>query len=96
MSVGLHDCEIFLDNEVTYSGDFVLFALIVESDSTNSEEALSDPEWICAMEEYMESVENNKTWELVDLPQRKKEIDVKWVSKVKTNRKGEMNKHTGI
>ncbi|PNX79093.1 putative copia-type polyprotein [Trifolium pratense] len=44
----------------------------------------------CAMKEELDSIENNQTWELVDLPQRKKAIDVKWVYKLKVNSKGEI------
>ena len=53
-------------------GDFVHFALMAESESVNEEEALSDPKWICAMKEELESIEKNGTWELVDLPLGKK------------------------
>src|ERR1044072_2690340 len=45
------------------------------------------------MKEELESIEKNNTWELVDLPERKKEIGVKWVYKVKANPKGEIVKH---
>lgn len=35
------------------------------------------------MLEELKSIEVNKTWSLVELPQGKKEIDVKWFYKVK-------------
>ncbi|MCI95960.1 retrotransposon protein putative Ty1-copia subclass, partial [Trifolium medium] len=37
------------------------------------------------MEEELQSIEKNQTWKLVNLPDKKKKIDVKWVFKVKLN-----------
>lgn len=41
----------------------------------------------------MKLIEKNKTWELVDLPEGKKPIGVRWMFKVKANPKGEIIKH---
>lgn len=46
-----------------------------------------------AMMEELKSIEVNKTWSLIELPQGKKEINVKWVYKVKLNQKGELTRH---
>ena len=46
-----------------------------------------------AMNEEVKSIKDNNTWSLVELPQGKKAIDVKWVYKVKTNSKGEVTRH---
>ncbi|XP_058775646.1 uncharacterized protein LOC131649925 [Vicia villosa] len=89
----LQECERFQDNEVNNEGDFVHFALMAESEPVNTEEALRDPKWICAMKEELESIEKNGTWELVDLPHGKKPIGVRWVFKVKANPKGEIIKY---
>ncbi|MCI00735.1 retrovirus-related pol polyprotein from transposon [Trifolium medium] len=45
------------------------------------------------MEEELQSIEKNQTWELVDLPDKKKKIDVKWVFKTKLNPDGTISKH---
>lgn len=45
------------------------------------------------MTEEIESIERNKTWELVVLPQNKKPISVKWVYKTKLNPDGTISKH---
>ena len=37
-------------------------------------EALADPSWRATMNEEMKSLQENKTWELVDRPPRKKPI----------------------
>ena len=39
--------------------------------------------WICAMEEEMQSLMKNQTWELVQLPQGNHVIGIKWIYKVK-------------
>ncbi|XP_050896922.1 uncharacterized mitochondrial protein AtMg00820-like [Lathyrus oleraceus] len=66
---------------------------MAESEPVNTEEALSDPKWMSAMKDEVESIEKNNTWMLVDLPKGKKAIGVKWVFKVKANLKGEIIKH---
>jgi hypothetical protein len=40
------------------------------------------------MEQELESVEKNKTWELVDLPADHRPITLKWVFKLKKDEKG--------
>lgn len=42
-------------------------------------------EWLQSMKEEMESLKENNTWILSDLPEGKKAIGCKWVFKVKTN-----------
>ena len=49
---------------------------MAESKPVNTEEALSNPKWICAMKDEVESIEKNITWELVYLPKGKKTIGV--------------------
>lgn len=57
------------------------------------EKPLSDPKCICAMKEELESIQKNNNWDLVDLPEEKKQICVIWVLKVKENPKGEIINH---
>jgi hypothetical protein len=45
------------------------------------------------MMEEMDSIEENGTWSLVDLPPCRKPIGVKWVFKVKRDEHGAMSKH---
>ena len=40
-------------------------------------------EWKKAMEEEMNSLQENKTWELVNLPKGKKALQNKWVYRIK-------------
>jgi hypothetical protein len=43
--------------------------------------------------EEMNSIEENGTWSLVDLPSSRKTIGVKWVFKVKRDEHGAVSKH---
>nr|GFB13390.1 retrovirus-related Pol polyprotein from transposon TNT 1-94 [Tanacetum cinerariifolium] len=48
--------------------------------------AISGPEcdkWVVAMEEEVESLHKNETWELMKLPKEKRVIRCKWLFKVK-------------
>lgn len=47
------------------------------------QEALGDPKWKAAMNEEMNSLQKNKTWELVDLPPGKKSVGCRWIYNVK-------------
>ena len=57
-------------------------------------EACNDESWVKAMNEELDQIENNKTWELVPKPQDKNVIGTKWVFKNKVNENGQviMNK----
>ena len=45
------------------------------------------------MDEEMNVIEKNKTWELVDLQKCKEVIGVKWVYKTKSNAEGKIERH---
>jgi hypothetical protein len=45
------------------------------------------------MQEEINSVERDRTWELADLPQGHRAITLKWVYKPKRNEAGEIVKH---
>lgn len=46
-----------------------------------------------AMQREIDSIENNKTWELTKLPAGHKAIDLKWVNKLKRDMDGKVIKH---
>jgi len=69
------------------------FALIAESEPITFEEATRDGHWWRAMEEEIDSIKRNNTWELVELPLNKKLIALKWIYKVKVNVDGEIVRH---
>jgi hypothetical protein len=67
--------------------DIVSYALVISSgDPTTFQEAVNSQEksrWVGAMAEEMESLHKNQTWDLVELPERKRVIGCKWVFKKK-------------
>eukprot|EP00253_Pinus_taeda_P029735 PITA_29735 len=71
-----------------------LFALFCHvDDPIHFEDAIKDKKWIEAMDEEMNAIERNKTWDLVELPKGKEVIGVKWVYKTKSNAEGKIERH---
>ncbi|KAG8480542.1 hypothetical protein CXB51_024610 [Gossypium anomalum] len=60
---------------------------------SNYEEGARDRCWKKAMEAELDMIHKNKTWDLVDRPDQKKVIGVKWVFRAKFNTDGSLNKH---
>ncbi|TYJ97780.1 putative mitochondrial protein [Cucumis melo var. makuwa] len=68
------------------------FALMV-SDLVCYDEAASKEEWQQAMKEEMTAIEKNGTWKMVDLPEGKNAIGLKWVYKTKFATYESLEKH---
>jgi hypothetical protein len=68
------------------------FALFTQ-DPIYFADAIKGEKWINAMNEEMESIKKNDTWDLVDLPKEKECIGVKWVYKTKYKENGEVDKY---
>lgn len=56
-------------------------------------QAVKNDNWRQAMEQEMESIEENETWKLMKLPPGQKTIGLKWVFKLKKNVDGMVIKH---
>ncbi|WVZ92767.1 hypothetical protein U9M48_038809 [Paspalum notatum var. saurae] len=69
-----------------------LLAAIGEEPAT-VDEAKATQEWCKAMLDELASVEENKTWSLVQLPKGHRAIGLKWVFKLKRDEHGEVIKH---
>ncbi|RDX70843.1 hypothetical protein CR513_49870, partial [Mucuna pruriens] len=57
-----------------------------EGESSSFQEALRSSDvslWMTAMQEEIEALHRNKTWNLVELPKGRKAIGCKWVYKIK-------------
>ncbi|KAK2442007.1 putative mitochondrial protein [Trifolium repens] len=63
------------------------------NDPVTYDEAAKSEVWKKAMDQEIESIEKNNTWELVTLPEGAKTVGVKWIYKTKLNEKGEVEKH---
>ena len=77
------------EENVDIYSNFALFSC----DPLYFDEAIKEDKWIKAMDEEIDSIERNNTWELMDLPKGKECIGVKWVYKTKFDAKGEIVKH---
>lgn len=62
--------------------------MLAAAEPLNHEEAMKDGKWVEAMKAELTAIEKNETWELVNLPDHKKSIVVKWVYKIKLNPDG--------
>jgi hypothetical protein len=60
---------------------------------TSFKEEVKEPHWVQAMNQEIDSIEKNKTRDLVDLPSHKKSIGVKSMYKTKLNENGQIEKH---
>ncbi|XP_075106767.1 uncharacterized protein LOC142179790 [Nicotiana tabacum] len=58
----------------------------------NFTEASKDRRWIEVMKMEIKALEDNKTWDVVDLPRGKKAIGSKWVYKIKCKASGEVER----
>ncbi|KAH0707279.1 hypothetical protein KY290_011873 [Solanum tuberosum] len=55
-------------------------------------QAVKDERWMQAMKLEIQALEDNNTWEIVDLPPRKNAIGSKWVYKIKYKANGELER----
>ena len=57
------------------------------------QEALDHPDWKLAVQEEMNALQNNSTWEIVDLPEEKKTVGCKWVFTIKCKADGSVERY---
>ena len=85
--------ELYQDERYEDYDESVNFALFSHSDPIYFEEAIKEKKWCNAMDEEIDAIERNETWELTDLPPKKQVIGVKWVYKTKCNAEGKIDRH---
>ena len=76
-------------SDIYQSCEFALFA----SEPQTFEDATKENVWAKAMDEEIASIEKNQTWALVDLPNGRDVIGLKWINKTKYNEDGSIQKH---
>ena len=70
--------------ESSAPNSFSLFALFSQIDvPLTFEEVVEEEVWAQSMDEEMKSIEENRTWELVDVPKGKYVINIKWIYRTK-------------
>jgi hypothetical protein len=87
-------------SDILVTPGFAPCALVAEElhvvsfdEPTSFAKAEHNPSWRKAMMEEMDSIEENCTWSLIDLPPGRKPIGVRWVFKVKRDEHGAVSKH---
>ncbi|KAI3690760.1 hypothetical protein L2E82_48967 [Cichorium intybus] len=84
--------RVYENNRRLEFDDIADFALFADADPLLYEEACLSKQSRDAMDEEINSILKNNTWELVDLPKGHKAIGVKWVYKTKLNEEGEVDR----
>jgi Reverse transcriptase (RNA-dependent DNA polymerase) len=54
---------------------------------------VKDEKWLATMQEEMNAIEKNNTWELTTLPKGHKLIGVKWIYKKKMNARDKIERY---
>jgi hypothetical protein len=68
-------------------------ALLSMIEPNNFEEGIKDEFWNKDMDEELDQIKNNDTWELVPRPKNTNMIDTKWVLKNKLNEDGHVTRN---
>ena len=71
----------------------VNFALFSHSDPRYFEEVVKEKKWCKAMDEEIDAIERNETWEVTVLPPKKQVTGVKWVYNTKCNAQSKIDRH---
>ncbi|KAK2415764.1 putative mitochondrial protein [Trifolium repens] len=74
----------------TFQQSDSLLGLISMIEPKNVDEALTDDEWIVAMQDELNQFQRNDVWDLVPRPAHKNIIGTKWVFRNKLNEQGEV------
>lgn len=73
-----------------YQSYLAKFSNLIEP--RNFKEAAEDDNWVQAMKQEIQALEDNHTWEVVDLPPGKNVIGSKWVYKIKYQANGDVER----
>lgn len=57
----MHDYELVTNSAVNSEGDLIHFALFVEAEPVDFDDAIQDTKWIKAMEDELSAIEKNRT-----------------------------------
>jgi hypothetical protein len=79
--------------EKSYSPEQTHLALLSTIEPNCFEEASKDEFWNKAMDEELDQIEKNDTWELVPRPKNKNVINTKWVFRNKLNEDGQVTRN---
>lgn len=81
------------DTQVTPSFSCFMSQSLQSKDPIHFKDAITSPLWTTAMNEELESLEANNTWQLTVLPKNKRAIGCKWVYRTKFNVDGTLDEY---
>lgn len=90
-SLGNHWCGLV--EYKSHSSFSTVLDQTIHPEPKNHIEALANPLWKTAMDQELDALEKNKTWQVVPLPHSKKAIGSKWVFKVKLKANGTLERY---
>ena len=70
-----------------------LVCLLADAENISFKEVVQDNKWQTAMDEEIEAIYHNNTWELTKLLEESQSIGVKWVFKKKMNAQGKIEQY---
>ena len=85
--------DLYQDERYEDYDESVNFALFFHGDPIYFEKFVKEKKWYKAMDEEIDAIERNETWELTELPPKKQVIGVKWVYKTKCNAEDKIDRH---
>ena len=91
--IGDKDVEIGTRRRQSGRNEQVHFSLLSTIEPGTFAEASTDEHWVKAMEEELDQIEKNETWELVPRQNNKNVIGTKWVFRNKMNEDGQVIKN---
>ena len=86
-------CNYVSYNRMSSGYKKIVQALLSTSTPRNVQEAMSQTEWKKAMDEEMQALRKNDTWEMEPLPEGKKLIGSRWVYATKHNSDGSIARY---
>ncbi|KAL0543601.1 hypothetical protein IC582_018701 [Cucumis melo] len=85
--------EIYNTTNQINDDHFANFALFAGVDLVTFDEAIQYEKWKIAMDQEIDAIRRNETWELIKLPTNKQALGVKWVYRTKLKSDGNVEKY---
>ncbi|KAL0556644.1 hypothetical protein IC582_005158 [Cucumis melo] len=85
--------EIYNTTNRINNDHFANIALFAGVDPVSFDEAIQDEKWKIAMDQEIDAIRRNETWELMELPTNKQALGVNWVYRTKLKSDGNVEKY---